>query len=111
MPCDENPCFMQQGLKAARLSDPGGHPLLGRLLPAQSKRSYDILFVEKNTLTICCIIDGLPGAWPAVRVPLIASSVRSLAGCWVLFSGRSPGTRVPHPQQLAGPAKACVALV
>lgn len=52
---------MQQGLKAAWLSDPGGGPLLGRLLPAQSKRSYGILFSEKKALAICCVTDGLPG--------------------------------------------------
>lgn len=94
---------MQQGLKAALLSNLGGPPLLGGWLPAQSKSGYDILFSEKNALAICCIIDGLPGAWPAIRMPLIVSSFRLLAACWALFSNISTGTHVLHPQRLAGP--------
>ena len=103
MPRDANPCFMQQGLKAALLSNPGGPPLPGGWLPAKSKHGYDILFSEKNALAIYCIIDGLPRAWPTIRMPLTVSSFRLLAACWALFSNISTGTCVLHPQHLAGP--------
>ena len=115
MPCDKNPCFTQQGLKAARLSDPGGPLCWAGCSPLRVKAAMILSLVRKtpspsaaslmafpglaycsgasNSL-ICALACGLLGSvfrqksWDTCAAPS--------APCWSGKGVGSPGLRITH---------------